>query len=499
MIEKVDLSSKIDKKHYKNLMKDYELKLAVLQREIKNNKIPVILVFEGWGASGKGTLINRLILPLDPRGFRVYTTNYFTEEEYLRPFLWTFWTKTPERGRMAIFEKSWYRKLLSDRVDKNIKGEELANVISDINTFERQLTDDGNIILKFFLHISKKEQKKRFEKLQSNPSTEWRVTKEDLKHHVQYDNYLAVVNEMLERTNSDYAPWTVLEANSSDYATIKLYARIIEVLEGRLQQVKQEVVISENTVSASSDSLHIFNVSSSILSSVDLSKAISREQYSSKLKEYQKRVRDLEHEIYRKRIPVIIGYEGWDAAGKGGNIKRLTENLDPRGYAVIPINSPTPQELNHHYLWRFWKEIPKSGHIAIFDRTWYGRVLVERIEGYCSEQEWKRAYKEINEMEKQLVNFGTVIIKFWLHISREEQLERFRVRQNTPEKQWKITDEDWRNREKWPLYEKVVDEMLIKTDTIYAPWTIIESNDKRYARIKALKTVIDALESRLKH
>jgi AMP-polyphosphate phosphotransferase len=498
MIEKVDLTSKIDEKQYKLLMKDYEKKLASLQREIKDNDIPLILVFEGWGASGKGTIINRLILPLDPRGFRVYTTNYFTEEEYLRPFLWTFWVKTPERGRMAIFEKSWYRKVLSDRVDKGIKGEELSNAISDINTFERQLADDGSIILKFYLHISKKEQKKRFEKLQSNSSTKWRVTKEDLKHHQQYDAYVDVINEMLERTDSEHAPWTVLEANNIDYATIKLYVKIIETLEERLRKIKENTSTSDSLPSTAVESSSGFNVSNSILSSIDLSKSLDKDQYHLKLQQYQKKIRDLEHEIYKRRIPVIIAYEGWDAAGKGGNIKRLTENLDPRGYAVIPISSPTPHELSHHYLWRFWKEVPKAGHITIFDRTWYGRVLVERIEGYCSDEEWKRAYKEINEMEKQFVNFGMVVVKFWLHISSDEQLQRFRTRQNTPEKQWKITDEDWRNREKWQQYEEAIDEMLVRTDTTYAPWTIIESNDKRYARIKALKTVIDALDERLK-
>lgn len=498
MIEKVDLSLSIDKKEYKKLLKDYEMRLAELQRRIKAEKIPVILVFEGWGASGKGTLINRLILPLDPRGFRVYTTNYFTEEEKRKPFLWSFWTKTPEKGRMAIFEKSWYRKVLSDRIDQDIQGEELTKSIDDINTFERQLADDGNVILKFFLHISKKEQKKRFKKLQENSSTAWRVTEEDLKHHEQYDLYIDATNEMIERTNSEYAPWTVLESNDTDFATIKLYANVIEALEQRLSFGNNEDDRDESAVAENEEKKDKLYISNSILSSIDLTKTIDKAEYDAKLKEYQARIRDLEHEIYKRKIPVIIAYEGWDAAGKGGNIKRLTENLDPRGYVVVPISSPTQEELNHHYLWRFWREIPKTGHITIFDRTWYGRVLVERVEGYCSEEEWKRAYKEINEMEKQLVNFGAVVIKFWLHISKEEQLNRFELREKTPEKQWKITDEDWRNREKWSKYETAVDEMLIKTDTTYAPWTIIESNDKRYARIKALKTVIDALEAKLR-
>jgi len=208
-------------------------------------------------------------------------------------------------------------------------------------------------------------------------------------------------------------------------------------------------------------------------------------------------MRDLEHEVYKKRLSVIMVYEGWDAAGKGGNIKRLLKMMDPRGYEVIPIAAPNDIEKAHHYLWRFWKAIPKAGHIAIFDRSWYGRVMVERVEGFCIEEEWKKAYREINEMEEQLVNFGTVLIKFWLQVDRAEQLKRFKERQQNPHKQWKITDEDWRNRKKWIQYKTAVDEMLLRTSTSYAPWTIIESNSKLYARIKVLKTVIEEIEKKL--
>ncbi len=233
------------------------------------------------------------------------------------------------------------------------------------------------------------------------------------------------------------------------------------------------------------------------LADIPLDKILSAEEYSKQLQKYQKKLRELHNELYRKKVPVIIAYEGWDAAGKGGNIKRIAGALDPRGYEVHPIASPEPHEKARHYLWRFWNRLPKTGHVAIYDRTWYGRVMVERLEGFCSENDWQRAYNEINEFEKELYDWGAVIIKFWVQIDNETQLARFTDRQNTPEKQWKITEEDWRNREKWDLYEDAVNEMLRKTNTSFAPWHVLESNDKKYARIKALKIVIHEIEKRL--
>ena len=230
------------------------------------------------------------------------------------------------------------------------------------------------------------------------------------------------------------------------------------------------------------------------LSEIPLDKELDDNTYKEELDRLQARLGELHNRLYRKKVPVIIAYEGWDAAGKGGNIKRITGALDPRGYEVHPIASPEPHEKARHYLWRFWTRLPKTGHIAIFDRTWYGRVMVERLEGFCSENDWMRAYNEINEFEKELQDWGAVLIKFWVQIDKETQLARFTDRQNTPEKQWKITDEDWRNRDKWDQYETAVNEMIQKTSTVYAPWHILESTDKKYARIKALWIVVEELE-----
>jgi polyphosphate:AMP phosphotransferase len=494
MINSLDLSMKLSKDDYKIQKAALQEKIGELQREIKEKGIPVLIVFEGWGASGKGTLINELIQPLDPRGFTVYATNTLNEDERLRPFLWRYWIKTPSRGRIAIFDKSWYRRVHVDRMDSSIHGEELRGSFQDIKSFEQQLSEDGYVIIKFFLHISKKEQKERFKKLEGNESTSWRVTESDWKHNEQYEDYIKIVEEMISETHRENAPWVAVEAEDKRYAAIKIFNHVIERMEEALRKANTQLEIegiSDDKKKESDDEI-------SVLNKIDLSKTLDKEQYKKKIKEYQKEIRFLEHEAYRKRVPVIILYEGWDAAGKGGNIKRLTEEMDPRGYEVIPVAAPSYIEKSHHYLWRFWKEVPKAGHIAIFDRSWYGRVMVERIEGFCSENEWKRAYREINEMESQLTNFGTAVIKFWMHIDKDEQLRRFEERKIDPRKQWKITDEDWRNRDKWDQYEEAVNEMLIKTNTYYAPWHIIESNDKYYARIKVLETVIEVLKNKLK-
>lgn len=494
MLENIDLSKTIEKKDYKKTITELEKRLSEFQREAKELNIPIIIVFEGWGASGKGTLINKLILPLDPRGFCVYTTNYLNIDEIMRPFLWRFWVKTPLKGRMAIFDKSWYRKVMVERVDNQTEGLEINNHFEDINSFEKQLSDDGNVVIKFFLHISKKEQRKRFEELESDDSTSWRVTKDDWKHHQQYEEYIKAIEEMIEKTDKKYAPWNILEANDNNFATVKAFEIIIKRLEEEIESIKN----------SSQEDKEIYKVTGievtsdiSILKTIDLSRSLSKEEYKTELDKYQKKIQEIQYKMYIKRVPVIIVYEGWDAAGKGGNIKRITEDLDPRGYEVIPIAAPTDIEKAHHYLWRFWSGVPKAGHFAIFDRSWYGRVLVERVEGFCSQNQWKRAYNEINEMEKQFSNFGIVVVKFWLHIDKEEQLKRLLKRKATPEKQWKITDEDWRNRDKWDSYEVAAEEMLLRTSSSHCPWTIIEANDKYYARIKAMKTIIEAVEKKL--
>lgn len=491
MLEKIDLKKKCQGKEYKARLEEESAKLSVLQRQCKEAGIPVIIVFEGFGAAGKGTQINRLIQAMDPRGFSVYTSNKESEDERLHPFLWRYWTKIPAKGRFAIFDRSWYRRVLVDRFDKITKKEELPSAFHDILSFERQLTDDGTVIIKFFLYISKEEQKKRFKLLEDSKETAWKVTEADWKRNKEYSEYLKINEEMLEKTDTDYAPWVIVEAMDKNYAALKIISSVTARLEKELEK-KAALTKSEKKAAKAVD-----KYKSGVLSGVDLSKALSNKEYKQKLDSLQKKMEILRSELYRLRIPVVICFEGWDAGGKGGAIKRLTSHMDPRGYQVNPTASPNDTEKAHHYLWRFWNNMPKAGHIAIFDRTWYGRVMVERIEGFCSEAEWKRAYQEINEMEEHLANSGCIVLKFWLHIDKDEQERRFKERMENPAKQWKITDEDWRNREKWDEYEKAVDEMLVRTSTTYAPWEIVEANSKYYARVKVLKTVVEAMEKEI--
>ena len=494
MLEKIDLSKKVDKKTYRRVMDEAEEKLGLLQRECKDAGIPVILVFEGMGAAGKGVQINRLIQALDPRGFDVYACDRPTEDEQMRPFLWRYWTKTPAKGRIAVFDRSWYRSVQVDRFDGLTREDRLGDAYQDILSFEKQLCDDGTVIKKFFLYIDKDEQKKRFKKLEGSKETSWRVTEEDWNRNKDFDRYLKMNEEMLEKTDTDYAPWVIIEAVDKDYAALKIVSTVMDRLEYELEHRRPE----DGKQAQRQESKTRERFKNGVLSGIDLSKSLTEEEYKTRLKKLQKRLAELHSELYRLRIPVVIGFEGWDAGGKGGAIKRLTSNLDPRGYRVNPTAAPNDIEKVHHYLWRFWNSVPKAGHIAIFDRTWYGRVMVERIEGFCSEAEWRRAYQEINEMESHMANAGAVVLKFWLHIDKDEQERRFRERQANPAKQWKITDEDWRNREKWDQYEEAVNEMLIRTSTTYAPWIVVEGNDKRYARVKVLQTVVDALEKKVK-
>lgn len=496
MLEKVDLTKKISKEEYKEKMPRLEAKLGSLQRECKALGIPIMIVFEGFGAAGKGLQIGRLIQSMDPRGFEVYPIKNETEEEQMHPFMWRFWTKTPAKGRIVIFDGSWYRKVLIDRFEKRTKNKDLPDVFHSINSFEEQLADDGNLIIKLFLDIDKKEQKKRFEKLEKNKETAWRVTQGDKERNARYNEYAAMMEDMLFKTDTDYAPWTIIESMDKRFATLKIYTSVIKAMEEQIEKVKQETEEKKQKGAPQMDE-DMRELQVSILSKADLSLSYTREEYKEKLDKLQKKMEKLHGELYRRRIPVVLGFEGWDAGGKGGAIKRLTERMDPRGYVVNPTASPNDIEKAHHYLWRFWRAMPKDGHVAIFDRTWYGRVMVERIEGFCATEEWKRAYKEINDMEKDLYDAGAIVIKFWMHIDKDEQERRFTERQQNPEKQWKITEEDWRNREKWDQYETAVNEMITKTSTTYAPWHILESVDKKYARIKALRIVIEELEKAL--
>ena len=465
-------------------LKELRSRLLAQQQLLRDAKLPVIVLIEGWAAAGKGSMIKELISEIDPRFYNVESPVILPESEERYPFLYQYVKAIPENGKITFFDSGWMENAVRRYLRHEITKDEYRRRTRQIIEFERQLKNSGYLVVKIFLHIDKGEQFKRLHSLAEAPETEWRVTREDLWQHKEYKRFLDAFDDFMGKT-CDSSPWNVLDGSRRKAAARDAMELLVNTIDKGLEAgkyigepYKAKFPLKEMPK----------------LKDVDLSPEISDEDYRRELKRLQSRLSELHNIIYRKKIPVILCYEGWDAAGKGGNIRRVAYPLDPRGFDVHPIASPLPPELNRQYLWRFWTRLPRTGHICIFDRTWYGRVMVERLEGFCTENDWKRAYSEINEFERMLTDWGAVVIKFWIHIDQDTQLARFTERQNTPEKQWKITDEDWRNREKWDLYETAVDEMLQKTSTKNAPWYIIESNDKKYARIRTLEIIVKALE-----
>jgi len=527
MLETINLDSQLSKDAYRDGIKCLRDRLSALQHDVKDGGLPVIIIFEGWSAAGKGSKMSEIIKSLDPRYFTTHCTKPPSADEARKPFLWRHWLGIPAKGNIAIYDRSWYPEASADFVENRISEEEAEHRLDAINKFERQLSDDGALIVKFFLHISRDEQKKRLDNLATNTDTAWRVVPADYKRNHNYTKFYAAYDHMIKVTNTAYAPWRLIAGHDARHAATEIYKTLIGAIEDALAASASQsargaadgvecadgAVPGESRVSqadANAQDGAGYGAAHSALSAggapliamqrlrdVKLDMTIDDDDYKDRLAAAQTRLFSLHNAIYRKKIPLVIAYEGWDAAGKGGNIKRLTAALDPRGYEVIPIAAPSARELSYPFTWRFWQALPKDGHIAIFDRTWYGRVLVERLEGFAKEGEWRRAYREINEFEADLVHWGAAVVKFWLHIDKDEQLRRFQSRQQTPEKQWKINDEDWRNREKWDEYEEATDDMLRLTSTAYAPWYVIESQNKRYARVKTIETLIAALEKRL--
>lgn len=468
--------------------------LMALQQEIRLAKIPVVIVFEGWDASGKGTLMSKLIEGLDPRGYQVYPVRRQAEEDRRYPAMRRYWSDMPAQGNISIFCSSWYREVSNACFESKTARKRLNQSYQEIINLESQMVADGVRIIKFFLHIPRKEQKRRLKELESKKSTRWRVEKEDWTQNERYEEALRLYDAMIARTHFDGSQWHVLRSDNKRACLRQIYQTVLDEFNAALKDRKTGLRTWDTPFLPHLE--NVMTLSFPQLDAFDPDQALT-DPYKPAVDKAQKQLHKLQDELYRRKIPMAVCFEGWDASGKGGVIRRLTSSLDARGFDVVPVSSPTPLEKSHHHLWRFWQALPADGHIAIFDRTWYGRVLVERVEGFCTESQWKRAYEELNRFEAELTGHGMVLCKFWLQIDSATQLTRFQERQADPEKQWKITDEDWRNREKWPEYEMAVNEMLQKTNTSSAPWTVVEANNKQYARLKVLQTVIQAIEQRL--
>jgi polyphosphate:AMP phosphotransferase len=491
MFETAELGRKIGNKEYSAAVNELRTGLLKAQFELRGADSPVLIIISGSDGAGKGDTLNCLHEWLDPRGLETNVFGPLSDEERDRPPYWRFWRSLPSRGRAGIYLGSWYTDPIIRRVYGDSRSAKLDQQMHRIALFERMLVEDGALILKFWFHLSKKNQKNRLEGLEKSRKTAWKVGPLDWKHYKMYDRFVKYSERAVRQTDTAWAPWYLVEAIDDNYRNLTVGRQILDGLQKRLATAPAEAVPSVPVPPPSRPA------EVTVLDKIDLTRSVSREKYEKKLPRLQGRLNQLTRQAREKGVSSVLVFEGWDAAGKGGNIRRLTTAIDARLYRVISIAAPSDEERSHHYLWRFWRHVPRSGNVTIYDRSWYGRVLVERVEGFASESEWSRAYAEINDFEQQLAEHGTVIVKFWIHISPEEQLRRFEERGRIEFKQHKITDEDWRNREKWPAYEDAVNEMVARTSTGFAPWTIVPGNDKKLARLTTIDTFCDALQKRL--
>jgi len=488
MFESAELGHKIDKATYDAEVPKLREDLLNAQFDLAQKaKFQVIILIGGVDGAGKGETVNLLNAWMDPRHIVAHAMGEASDEERERPPMWRFWRALPPKGKIGMFFGSWYTAPIVNRVMKKTSAASLNQSIERINHFEKMLTDEGALILKFWFHLSKDAQEKRLKSLEKNAKTRWRVTKLDWQRFKLYDKFRKVSEHALRETSTGAAPWIVVEGADARYRGLTVGRILLEAMRKRLRNPAKPSGASVAPLQAPIDKLDVID-------KLNMSQKLAKKEYEAQLEKYQGKLNLLTRDPKFRKMSVIALFEGSDAGGKGGAIRRITGALDARHYRIIPVAAPTEEERAQPYLWRFWRHIPRTGRVTIFDRSWYGRVLVERVENFCSEADWMRAYREINDF----VDSNTVLIKFWLTITKDEQLRRFKEREKTGFKRFKITDEDWRNRKKWDEYEHAVCDMVDRTSTEIAAWTLVEANDKYFARIKILKTMCRQIEAAMK-
>jgi polyphosphate:AMP phosphotransferase len=493
MLESAEIGHRLTRPAYAR--KERTLREALLNAQYdlaQSGRGPVLMIVTGVEGGGRGETANKLTEWMDPRHIRVVAFGPRTPEELTHPAPWRYWRALPPKGRVGIFMNAWYTEALGARVRGDIDDVELDAALASIRHDERMLADEGVVLLKFWIHLSKAAQKARLEALDRDKRTSWRVTRDDWARYRIYSRSHDIWERALRETSTGEAPWFVVEGADERYRNATVGTILLDAMQRTLAATKPPAPRHALTPTAPSV---VDNVK--LIRDLDLARKLPRRTYECELERWQG---ELAKQTRRKRFrrhSLVLVFEGADAAGKGGAIRRVTAALDARQYVTIPIAAPTDEERAHPYLWRFWRQVPASGGITIFDRSWYGRVLVERVEGLCGVTDWMRAYDEINRFEEDLVRGGAVVVKFWLQISKAEQLRRFRERQQTSFKRFKITPDDWRNRKRWHAYESAVCDMVDRTSTEIAPWTLVEAEDKLFARVKVLKTIVGRLEAAL--
>lgn len=490
MFETAELGRKISKEDYEPQVEAFRTELLKAQFAIQKTNSPVLILIGGVEGAGKGELINELTQWLDVRGVEVQHFQRPSDEAEERPEYWRYWMSLPPRGRIAIYYGSWYTRPIIERVERRRKRAEFELDLQRIMELERMLAEDHALVLKFWLHIPKDEQRRRFKALDGKKTTRWRVTHKDWQYHDLYERFAEVSETAIRETDSGLAPWHLIEATDARYRNLAVGRLILEAFQRRLAELAAPPAARPTPSGPSAPAI------GSILDKVEVDRTAT-DAHPLRLERAQERLARLTWKAERARRSTVVVFEGWDAAGKGGAIRRISSVVDARLRRVISVAAPTDEERARHYLWRFWRHLPRGGNVTIYDRSWYGRVLVERVEGFAREEEWKRAYLEINEFEEQLVESGILVVKFFLHISKDEQARRFKEREQITYKQHKITEEDWRNRSKWDEYEAAINEMVARTSTSHAPWTLVPGNDKRVARVEVLETLVQRLEKAL--
>jgi polyphosphate:AMP phosphotransferase len=486
MFDKIQSAHKVTKEEYREQVGRLRVDLLNTQFDLREASFRTLVILGGDDRPATNEVVDLLHEWMDARELHTHVFQEPTDEELERPLFWRYWRAMPVRGQIGLHVGGWLSDEIFDHAAGHSDEETFERHLDYLAQFERLLIDDGVLLLKFWFHRSKKAHKKRLKNAEEHPEEEIYVDDEDRELYRNYDHVMQMTETGLRRTDTTGAPWLVVDSSEREFRNLTVAKTLLTSIRERMEHAKSPGRVLPLTPTATG-----------ALDAVDLSAALKREEYVARLEAGQARLSKLSRKARMKGLSSVLVFEGWDAAGKGGCIRRLTKAMAARDYRVASIAAPTEEELAHHYLWRFWRQLPRAGRMVIFDRSWYGRVLVERVEGFAREDEWRRAYAEIKHFEAQLSRHGMPVLKFWLHLHRNEQQARFEAREKTPYKKYKITEEDYRNREKWEDYVAAVDEMVARTCVREAPWHLVPANDKRFARVRVLETVCDALEGAL--
>ena len=502
MFESAALGRTYSDKEFEQRAPALRLRLFNAQRQCLERRIPILIIVAGLEGSGRGDIVNMLSEWMDSKRVRNHIFWLPTDEERTRPQAWRFWRCLPPAGETGVFYDGWYSDDLRRLCCGKLDDDGFSKHMHQWCALESELADAGMGIVKLWLHLDKKTHAANVKK-RLNSKGLLHFSPYDKKTAADYEGMVNAASRAITITDRDNAPWSIIDAADPNFRVLSVASAIIGGMERALAahdardaRLKQLASLETEAASETPDGGDETLIST--LDAIDLSVSRQPERYKKELRTLQESIRTLSYRTYRRGISSTLIFEGWDAAGKGGSIRRITSAVDARITRVIPISAPTDEELAHPYLWRFWRHIPRSGFVTIYDRSWYGRVLVERVEKLTPREDWSRAYAEINEFENQLTSHNNILLKFWLHISPEEQLRRFHERENIAWKQYKITPEDWRNREKWADYARAADEMFLRTSAVNAPWHIIPAENKKYGRLAVLRAYEAALRAALR-